>query len=116
VKLLNVLALSADQVYLIAGYPTRIWRKAEFAALYAAGTVPYTQLPIEKEWPSLLKHSKGAPLRIPNAIEVTEVARVGLVRGGEPWQLRTVAIEPAMGAWLELRDGRLNGAQPYHQD
>ena len=116
VKLLGVLALSADQVYLIAGYPARIWQQAEFAALYAAGTVPYTQLPIGKEWPSLLKHSKGAPLRIPNAIEVTEVARVGLMRGGEPWQLRTVAIEPAMGGWLELRDGRLDGAQPYQPD
>jgi hypothetical protein len=58
VKLLSVLALSADHVYLIAGYPLRIWQKGEFAALYRTGTVAYTQLPIEKEWPSLLTHSK----------------------------------------------------------
>lgn len=116
VKLLGVLALSADHVYLIAGYQNRIWQKAEFAALYAAGTVSYTGLPIAKEWPSLLKRGKGAPLRIPNAIEVTDVARVDLVRHGEPWQLRTVAIEPTTGGWLELRDGRLDEAQPYQPD
>jgi hypothetical protein len=116
VKLLGVLVLSADHVYLIAGYPTRIWQKAEFASLYAPGTAPYTQLPIGKEWPSLLKHSRGAPLRIPNAIEVTEVAQIGLVRDGEPWQLRSVAIEPATGGWLKLRNGGLDGAEPYRPD
>lgn len=36
-KLLGVLALSADHVYLIAGYPSRIWEKANFAALYTTG-------------------------------------------------------------------------------
>jgi hypothetical protein len=113
VKLLGALTLSSDLVYLIAGYPARIWRQAEFAALYAAGVVLFTQLPIGKEWRSLLSHSKGTPLRIPNAIEVTEVARIGLTRAGEPWQIRTVAIEPANGGWLELRDGGLDGAQPY---
>lgn len=115
-KLLSVLALSADQVYLIAGYPDRIWQKAEFAALYGAGTVAYAQLPIEKEWPSLLEHSEGTPLRIPNVIEVSEVARVALTRAAEPWQLRTVAIAPSIGGWLELRGGRLNGAQPCPAD
>ena len=115
-KLLGVLALAADDVYLIAGFPTRIWWKAEFAALYEAGRVPYVELPIAKEWPSLLKHSKGVPLRIPNAIEVTEVARIGLIRNGEPWQLRTVAIEPTSGGWLELQSGKLDGARPYEPD
>lgn len=79
-KLLGVLALSVDHVYVIACYPTRIWQKSEFAALYRSGAVAYTQMPIEKEWQWLLKHSKGTPLRIPNAIEVTEIARVGLAR------------------------------------
>jgi hypothetical protein len=50
VKLLGVLALFGNHVYLIAGYPARIWQKDEFATLYAAGIVPYTQLPIAKEW------------------------------------------------------------------
>jgi hypothetical protein len=116
VKLLGVLARSADHVYLIAGYPTRIWEKAAFAALYTSGDIAFTQLPIEKEWPSLLKHSMGTPLRIPNAIAVTEVAGVGVIRAGEPWQLRTVAIEPATGGWLKLRAGALDGAQPYQPD
>jgi hypothetical protein len=116
VKLLGVLALAADNVYLIAGYPTHTWHKAEFAALYADGTVPYTQLPIQKEWPSLLKHSKGTPIRIPNAIQVTEVARVAFTRAGEPWQLRSVAIEPTIGGWLELRGGALDGASNYQPD
>jgi hypothetical protein len=115
-KLLGVLALAADHVYLIGGFPIRIWQKAEFAALYTAGTVQYTALSIAKEWPSLLKHSRGVPLRIPKAIEVSEVARIGLVRDGEPWELRTVAIEPTTGGWLELRDGRLDGARPYPPD
>jgi hypothetical protein len=112
-KLLGALALSADHAYLIAGCPTRVWENAEFAELYAAGTVAYSGLPIAKEWPSLLEHSKGVPLRIPNWIEVTEVARINLTRDAEPWQLRAVAIEPAMGGWLELNAGGLEGARPY---
>lgn len=115
-KLLGVLVLSADHVYLIAGYPTRVWQNAEFRTLYLSGIVPYTQLPIAKEWPSLLRDSKGVPARIPNAIEVTEVARVAFIRDGVPWELRTVAIEPATGGWLELRDGEFDGAQPYQPD
>lgn len=115
-KLLGVLALSADSVYLIAGYPTTLWARAEFAALYTAGLVAYTELPIGKEWPSLLEESMGVPLRIPNGIEVTEIARVSLVRNGEPWELRTVAIEPAAEGWLALRHGALDGAEPYRPD
>jgi hypothetical protein len=115
-KLLGVLALAADHAYLIAGFPTRVWEKTEFAVLYATRTVPYAELPIAREWPYLLKHSKGVPLRIPKAIEVTEVAGISLTRVGEPWQLRTVAIEPATGGWLELRDGGLDGARSYEPD
>jgi hypothetical protein len=115
-KLLGVLALTADHAYLIAGFPTRVWAKAKFAPLYTTGTVPYTSLPIEKEWPSLLADSKGTPLRIPNALEVTEISRVHITRDGESYEIKTVAIEPAIGGWLELRDGRLDGAQPYEPD
>lgn len=112
VKLLGVVTLSADHAYLIAGYPQRVWQRTEFAALYEGGTLPYTALPIAKEWPYLLEHSKGTPLRVPNALEVTEIARVNFRRDGEAWQLRTVAIEPAAGGWLALQNGGLEGAEP----
>ena len=61
-KLLGVLALGADQVYMVAGFPEKIWRSSEFAPLYTTGTVRYTGLPLAKEWPSLISESKGTPL------------------------------------------------------
>ena len=68
-KLLGVLALGAEQIYLVAGYPNRVWRTIEFSALYEEGIVSYTEMPLAKEWPSLLSESKGIPIRIPNNIE-----------------------------------------------
>lgn len=109
-KLLGVLALGAEQVYLVAGYPERVWRTAEFRPLYEDGFVSYTGLPLAKEWPWLLRTSRGTPLRIPNHIEISEVIRVGLGYAGEHWQLRAVAVDPAPGGWLELVCGRLEGA------
>jgi hypothetical protein len=111
-KLLAVLSLSAEQVYLIAGYPDRVWKKAEFALLFEDGIVPYTKLPLAKEWRSLLEESKGTPTRIPNEIEITAVTCISLTHAGERWQLRAVAVDPAPGGWLELRNGRLEDAPP----
>ncbi len=54
-----VLALSAEQAYLDAVYPQRVWRTLEFSPLFADGLVEYTQLPIAKEWPSLLAARQG---------------------------------------------------------
>jgi hypothetical protein len=73
----------------------------------------YTDLPIDKEWPALLGHSKGKPLRIPNRVEITDVARAHFRCRNEPWQVRTVAVDPTLGGWVELNDGRLEGARSY---
>jgi hypothetical protein len=115
-KLLGVLALGAEQVYMAAGYPTRVWDKARFAQLYETGVVGYSELPLAKEWPSLLRDSTGTPLRLPNAVQITEVARMTIAHAGERWQLRTVAIDPAAGGWLELKDGGLAGACQVGRD
>ena len=97
----------------LPGIRSRVWSKAEFASLYETGTVPYTELPLAKEWPSLLSEGGGIPLRVPNAIEVTEIAGIMFTTAGEPWQLRTVAIDPTVGGWLELNAGSLKGARPF---
>lgn len=112
VRLLGVLSLSAEQVYLIAGYPNRVWDKAEFSILFEDGIVSYTKLPLAKEWQFMLDDSKGTPTRIPNEIEITDVTRISLIHWGERWQLRAVALDPAAGGWLQLRNGRLADASP----
>lgn len=115
-KLFGVLAASADHVFLVGGYPAHLWKTAEFSALCASGPVSLLQLPIENEWPSLLAHSKGTPLRIPSVIESTEVARVAFRRHGEPWEMRAVAIEPTADGWIELQDGALDATKRYQPD
>jgi hypothetical protein len=111
-KLLGALALGAERAYMIAAYPTRVWEHAEFAGLYRHGSLGYTDLPIAKEWPALLV-GKGTPLRIPNKVEITDVAQANFWRLGARWQLRSVAVDPALGGWLELNNGQLDGARPY---
>jgi hypothetical protein len=112
VKLLGALALSAEQVYLIAGYPERVWKTREFSVLFDDGVVAFSTLPLAKEWSSLLSNSKGTPTRIPNEIDITDVSRIALTHAGERWQIRTVAVDPAPGGWLGLVDERLADASP----
>lgn len=113
VKLIGLLAKGSRAAYLIAGHPRRAWGgTSPFIALYRDGPLELSKLPLEQEWPSLLAHSAGRPRAIPHRLEITEVSRVTLWHGGEPWELRTVAIEPGHGGWLYLdADGQLP-AQP----
>ena len=109
VKLIGLLAKGSRAAYLIAGHPRRAWAgTSPFMALYRDGPLALTELPLEKEWPSLLANSAGRPRAIPHTLEITEIARVTLWHGGELWELRAVAIEPGHGGWLYLEaDGRL---------
>jgi hypothetical protein len=109
-KLLGLLALGAEQVYLVGGYPDWVWRTQPFSRLYSNGVLSYANLPLAKEWPSLLRDGKGTPLRIPANIRITEVATLPSVHAGERWELKVVAIDPAPGGWLGLTEGRLDGA------
>ena len=64
-KLLGVLSLGAEQVYLVAGYPAWVWGTNVFPVIFENGILDFTKLPLGKEWPYLIKNGKGTPTRIP---------------------------------------------------
>jgi hypothetical protein len=121
-KLISALVARADHVYLIGGWPVSVWEKARAAALYSDGVVDFkAMMELPGEWSSLLKHSKGTPLRLPSRLLARQLARVPFPRR-EPhsgtqhdWELRAAALEPAAGDWLFIPDGEIGMAVLEHE-